>query len=311
MKSSVRNFIGVFLVLLLVCILVSVLPAIERITAEGLVANHLRSIGSADKLAARKTCVAEGQGSIHLISGGLGTLQGSSQFISEGDRIRLSMNFNSPDYPAEQLAYDGKHFNIAFLRPGIRSDLGNFLNSYNFLVKEGLVGGVLSTAWPLTNLSAHAAKVHYDGIKKIDGVDLHELRYSPRKGDSTFSILLYFDPATFHHVKSIYKVTIPTQLTTESLSDSHNQSNINLHMEERFDDFKEVDGLTLPMHWNIYLKIEGAGGPAAPFPVVHCRQWNNDLTFEGQSTSAITEWNSNFTKVSFNQPLKVNDFTIR
>ncbi len=286
MKSATRYIFGAFLIALCVCAFTSILAAKDKITAEELVANHLKSIGPADKLAARKTCVAEGQGSVHLITGGSGTLQGSSQLMSEGDKLRLYMNFNFPVYPAEQFAYDGKDFNIAFIKPGIHSKLGNFLNTYNFLVKEGLVGGVLSTAWPLANLSARGAKLHYNGIKKIDGVDLHELRYSPRKGDSTVSILLYFDPVTFHHVKSIYKVTISAQLSEGGISESANQANIYLHMEERFDDFKEVDGLTLPMHWNIH------------------------LTFEGQSPS-ITEWNSNFTNVTFNQPLSDKDFTIQ
>ncbi len=286
MKSLSRKILVAFLIALFVCAFVSLLPAKDKITPAELVANHLKSIGPADKLAARKTCVAEGEGEIHQITGGTGMLRGSAQLISEGDKVRLFMKFNYPDYPSEQFVYDGKNFNAGYLKPGLRSKLGNFLYTYNFLVKEGLVGGVLSTAWPLEDLSARKPRLRYDGLKKIDGVELHELRYDARKGDSNVSVRLDFDPATFHHVRSIYKVTIPAQLSEAGIGDSANMGNIYLHMEERFDNFKEVDGLTVPMHWNIH------------------------LTFEGQ-TPSITEWDINFTKVTFNQPLTDQDFVIQ
>ena len=251
-----------------------------------LVANHLKSIGPADKLAARKSCVAEGDAMIRLISGGSGTLRGSVQFASEGDKVSYYANFNFLDYPAEQFVYDGDNFNVGYLKPGIKSKLGNFLYTYNTIAKEGLIGGVLSAAWPLVELDKRNPKLRYDGIKKIDGKELHELRYTPRKGGGDVTMLLYFDPQTFRHVMSIYEVTIPAQISMAGPSDSANQRDTILRMEERFDDFKEVDGLTLPMHWNIH------------------------LTFEGQSSS-ITEWDMHFTKVTFNQPLDAKTFTIQ
>jgi len=47
------------------------------------------------------------------------------------------------------------------------------VNSQDFIVKEGLLGGELSTAWALQNLDGNRVKIEYIGLKKVDG---HELQ---------------------------------------------------------------------------------------------------------------------------------------
>lgn len=49
------------------------------------------------------------------------------------------------------------------------------------VIREGLLGGVLTTAWPLLNVDQRKAKLNFDGLKKIDGQEVYDLRYHPHK----------------------------------------------------------------------------------------------------------------------------------
>jgi hypothetical protein len=71
------------------------------------------------------------------------------------------MSFYSPVYPREQFAFDGSRFMAAFVTPGVRSSLGSFLMIHDFIFKQGLMGGTLSSAWPLLDLSVAKAKLEY------------------------------------------------------------------------------------------------------------------------------------------------------
>jgi hypothetical protein len=78
-----------------------------------------------------------------------------------------------------------------------------------------LLGGVLNTTWPLLNLEGRKAKLEWEGFKNIDGHQLVALHYKPKKG-SDLSIILYFDPETFHHVMTVYSASISAGLGTVS-----------------------------------------------------------------------------------------------
>jgi hypothetical protein len=77
---------------------------------------------------------------------------------------------------------------------------------------------------------------------------------------------LYFEPETYHHVLTVYKLTMLHG--TQTLSDP-NQTTVTV--EERFGDFQPVDGLTLPRHWDIRYRVE-------PQNVVQEYQWDVLLT---------------------------------
>jgi len=66
------------------------------------------------------------------------------------------------------------------------------------ILREGLFGGTISTAWPLLDLKP-AGEAKYEGVKKIDGRELHDLTYVPNKSSSgsDLTIHLYFEPDTF------------------------------------------------------------------------------------------------------------------
>jgi hypothetical protein len=113
---------------------------------------------------------------------------------------------------------------------------------------------VLSTAWALSDVEGRKPKLIYEGLKKIDGMQVHQLRYMPRKHTDA-EIVLYFDAETFRHVKTVYSISIGNNVgatITESAKLQPERSSL----EERFSDFKTVDGLTLPSHWNIHFTRE-------------------------------------------------------
>jgi len=86
-------------------------------------------------------------------------------------------------------------------------------------------------------------------LKKIDGQELHQLRYSPSKR-SDLAISLYFEPETFRHVMTVYELTISPQMGTSDITTAR-QNETRYRLEERFADFKAFDGLALPTQWEV------------------------------------------------------------
>ncbi len=93
----------------------------------------------------------------------------------------------------------------------------------------------------------------YEGSKKIDGRQVHELKYS-KTGD--LKVSLFFDAETFQHVRTEYKFTLPAQMSAVP-TDSASQKESNFKMIEEFSDFKTTESkLTLPHTYKIRLVIE-------------------------------------------------------
>jgi hypothetical protein len=276
-------------VLFLVALLSCPAPTVSKdpkLDPQDLVARSLKAVGAPEKLAARKTCIAEGNGTVRVRTGGSGSMAGPTMFLSEGDKFRYDMKFDSKDYPEELFAFDGQNAQIGYIRPGKRSKLGDFLYLYNGIIKEGLIGGVLSTAWPLTHLEQRGSKLQYRGLAKVEGKQAHELRYQMKKGESNLNIFLYFEPETFRHVATIYRIIQPSPLATRpELSSS--QTDNRLEVLEVFEDFREEDGLTLPHRWTIHYTAE-----------------------MGQSTF-MGEWETVFEKITFNQPIEAKTFALQ
>lgn len=275
MNKHNKKIIQGLLILFFLLISGIFLSAKDKIDPEQLVANHLKSIGPAEKLKARKTCLLEGEGAWRNLTGSLGSLSGAAIFISEDEKTRFNIRFNHVNYPAEQFVYDGKTFEAGFVQAGYRSRLGQFLFDHNVMVKQGLLGGVLSTGWALANLQKQDAKLNYNGIKKFNGKPAHELRYMPKSGGN-LSAFLYFDPATYRHVGSIYRVVMPAPMVRGRPELSSSQAETRWEIEEHFDNFQEVEGLTLPMHWNIHFLVEAEG-------------------------SSVSEWDMTYSKTTLNQ----------
>jgi hypothetical protein len=186
------------------------------------------------------------------------------------------VKFNNNDYRGEHFIFNGDKVQVASATSQkTRSPIGDFVYVQDTVVREGLWGGALSTAWPLLNVGEKRPKLTYEGMKTVDGQSLHDLRYKPRK-NTDLEIHLYFDPETLRHVRTLYTLTFQPRLaqggqtsavgvpelggplsqpqSSETVQAQQQQTRYRL--EERFTDFKTADGLTLPTHYNIRFSRE-------------------------------------------------------
>ncbi len=216
-----------------------------KMKPEELVTKHLASIGTAEARAAARNRTALGNADVVFLMGGAGQLSGSLNFLTAGRMIRMETIFDNMKYPGDTFTFDGKKVNIASVPPnGVRWPLADFVYAFDKLLKEGLLGGTLSTAWPLLDLAHRQPGLEYTGLKDVEGKKLHELTYGINKGNGGLLISLYFDPETFRLVRSQYKVGTPSGYLGGGSPDMRS-------LVETFDNFMEVDGLTLPHEYEI------------------------------------------------------------
>ena len=257
--------------------------AADKLSPEELVKKHLASIGSTEDIAASRTRVATGstQAKLRLTNTAV-ELSGPAQVASDGDKFLLAMVFQSNNYPYEKASYDGENLVIGVLTQGGRTPLGTFLGSQPSLLKHGLIGGVLSSAWPLFNLDRRDAKISYAGMDKINGKPVHKLKYVPRNSGE-LNITLYFDANTFQHVRSQYEYVVSARqgAVAESSIGEHNNR---YKLVEDFSDFQPTGKLMLPHTYTI------------------------DLTIDLASRTQTLEWNINLQQFSFNETIDPRAF---
>jgi hypothetical protein len=252
--KKVLSTATVFVVGLLLLLPVPRLKAAEdKLKVDDLIAKHLEAIGP-PSARATKTRVATGGTKLAVLIGGVGNVTGQAVMASSGRSLRFAMRFPVPDYPREEVAFDGTRATSSLLPNGRRSNLGLFIQREEILLKEGLIGGVLSTAWPLLRLAEQQPKIEYRGLKKIEGRQLHEVSYRPRKGPNDLKISLFFEADTFRHVRSKYRLVVAGTIGTRTDPDQNPDSYHEL--TEDFSDFRNVDGLTLPFGYKLRLEIQ-------------------------------------------------------
>jgi hypothetical protein len=288
MKRSLARALCQFSLALMLTLLPAVASpeskASETLKPEELVAKHLDALGTAEARAAVRSRTIVGTCRVTFRGRGAGTTEGVAVLASEGDRNLIGMRFATTDYPHEKMGYDGKNFTVSYLKPGVRSTLGDFLLQHEAVFKHGLVGGTLSSGWPLLTASASEMKLESGGLKKIDGQQLHAVRYLPRKG-SELKITLFFDAKTFRHVRTLYERVVAANIGT-SVDNSSDQRETRYQMVEEFSDFRPEGGLDLPHTYNLRLSIDAPNG------------------------TVIFNWAMNLQKFHFNHPIDINDFRV-
>jgi hypothetical protein len=189
-----------------------------------------------------------GTASVAFTQGALGDMPdgGQSVIVSEGRKLGIIIKQPVLNYPGEHFAFDGNKVTIGYIDFNVRSKLGDFLRQFHGLLKEGLLGGTLSVAWPLLDFQERDPQLKY-AKRKFGGRPLHELRYSPksRSGMERLQIKLFFDPETFRHVMTSY------------IDRSEGIQNYVAEFKEQFDDFREVDGVMLPHRYTIDYSVTG------------------------------------------------------
>ena len=96
----------------------------RKLKKEELIALHLQAIG---ENVTRKNRVAQGSGTMDIRVGGQGNLNGRAMLLAEGDKLRTALIFNHVQYPQETLIRNGDQLDIAYITPGVRSQLGTVL----------------------------------------------------------------------------------------------------------------------------------------------------------------------------------------
>ncbi|MDA1315668.1 MAG: hypothetical protein O2968_20275 [Acidobacteria bacterium] len=258
------------------------LDAAEKMKPEELVAKHLEAIGPADVRASMKTRYFVGQGTWRVLIGGRAQMPGDVFQASEGDSVSFRFDTGTnPTYYGEHLVYNGDDVHILQGFQGGRSPLGEFFTANKGLLREGLFGGVTSTAWPLPQVAARKAKLKYAGLKKVEGRELHRLDYKPNKGSGSVNIQLFFDPENYQHVQTTYRYKIPGRMGA-SPDESAGQQPTYVNVTETFSNFQEIDGLTLPVKWKVaYDRTNQGDGPG----------------------SMVAEWEIGFTSAVHNKPI--------
>jgi len=230
--------------LLIVCCIFAVqMPGLcaDNPSLEQLAARHLESIGGADALSQIKSVAFTGTSDAEFIQGWFGTSQGTSILVSEGSKMALIMEFSAVDYRREYFACDGKAVTVGDVRFGVRAPLADFLYRYDKIIKNGLLGGVYSRAWPLFNVGRNRAKMKVRKTR-VEDAELYELEYRPKDYHNDMKICLYFDPETWRHVRTDYYLS------------NYQGYDKRATLTEKFENFRKIGNLTLPHSYTLYLE---------------------------------------------------------
>jgi hypothetical protein len=266
----------------------------NAMTVEQVISAHLKSIGPADVLAGLTNRGIQGTSTVKFIMGGTGTMTGRAAIVSSGSKIAIRFIYDGLEYPGEYFSFNGSEVQVRNISPGQRSPLGDFLFRYNQLMKEGLLGGVYCLGWPLLDIKGRNPSLKYVSAK-VDGRELHGIIYNPKGGMNDIKVKLFFDPGTFRHVRTEYMLKVngeqalkADQRVTLTVPGSSGQQggtitrsagildqigDSNYLLVEKFDDFKEIDGMTLPQRYALEYSVEGQGSSFLANWTIQIAKW--------------------------------------
>jgi hypothetical protein len=244
-----------FLAILALFAMLSTAYAGDKLTTEELISKNIDSIITAKIDKPPLGRAGSGAAIRDVLLGGTGHREGKATFVSKADDFQLILDFNSAEYQGEQYTWSGGHSRVSASGIDKFSAMAQFVQTHEVILRDGLLGGTLNNGWALMTTTAHNPKMHYDGLKKHDGRQLHQLTYNPKKGDNDMTIRLYFEPDTFRHVATTYEFEGQVAAMAGHMPDAEK---IVERIEETFSDFKAEGGLTLPHHWQLrYLQEHG------------------------------------------------------
>jgi hypothetical protein len=284
--------------------MLSVSAAQDGFQVGDFVKQHLNSIGPEQARAAVKNRGVGGTVSFQIVTGGLGRQDGRQVLVSEGDKLVSLFQLPNHDYPGERFVSDGKKAVVAEIKPSVHSPLGEFVLAHSEILTEGLWGGTLSTGWALAHLDGRLAKLQDRGLKKVDGHELHQVNYVPKK-HSDLQIELYFEPDTFRHVMTVYSYTAAPVMSHNWAKDTR-QMELHYRLEERFADFKSIDNLTLPSRWTIQFSSDSPGGLTG-----YSGKTKVPLSNERASPTEIYQFDVTETSLSHNVQIDPKNFEVK
>ncbi len=280
----------------------------DEITAEQVIREHVKSMGSPQALAALKTLALVGSSSVDFIQGMYGKMNGTSMVVSSGHKVGIVMKYGHVEYPGEYLAYNGDSVSVGHIDPLQRSPLADFVFRHNGIMKEGLLGGVYSGGWPLPNLQEDQAWLKYDDVK-VDDRRLHEIEYRPKSSLRDVKIKLYFEPETFHHVRTEYRVRVRDDMSTGTTGGAGTRAG--RFSSSRIGDLAEplegvpsgFESLSAGLPDSIYVLVESFNDFKKVGAMVLPHSYTLDYSVEGQGHTFIGKWTITALEWAFNRAL--------
>ena len=258
-----------------------------KLTVDQIVAKHLESIGTPEAIAAAKSRVMVGTGVVTAKGGYVGKLSGPAQLASEGNKVVMAMVFDANNYPYEKVGYDGKELTFG-RHVGAPSNLSQFLRANKVIVKRGLFAGVLGSAWPLIGQKKEV-ELDYEGETEIAGQRMHKVKFfTPDIGG--VSVFLYFDAASFRHVRTEYRFSSSGLMTSSPSASTpvavprRGAAPDYYTLVESFSNFAKAGDLTLPLRYVIDL--------------------------ESKSSTETMTWTINLSEVYYNETLDASAFKV-
>ena len=235
---------------------------------EQLIAEHLKSIGDPAVISQIKSMVFTGNATVNFLLGATGVpnQQGTFTVASQGPQFGILMRFpETHTYPGEHFAYDGKVVTVANYAIGYKSPIAEFIHRYNKIMKNGILGGVISNAWPLLDIKDKKATMKVRKTK-LGGTDVYELEYRPKDYHGDMKIRMYFDPETYRHLCTEYKVQTKDDITLlgayvrpGDISVAATTSETYYTLVESFGGFKKIGDLTVPHSYTLEFSISHIG----------------------------------------------------
>ncbi|MEO6392998.1 MAG: hypothetical protein ABIP75_14210 [Pyrinomonadaceae bacterium] len=226
----------------------------QKLTVEEVVAKHLAALGTPEARAAVKSQLALGNVISTLKLSGGGSINGSAVMASTSNHNLMGFIYNRGNYLSERMAFDGKKLTTGESSPGTYPRIARYFKEFESPMRDGPLGGVLSTAWPLLDLAERKPKLKYNGTKKIDGRETYMLRFEGKNSGGLVTTL-YFDAQTFRHVRTEYERR-KSQLGVTQAGQTQQQGDGLIKLTEWFSDFAVENGLDLPHTYKIELSIE-------------------------------------------------------
>ncbi|MBK9527632.1 MAG: hypothetical protein IPO41_04790 [Acidobacteria bacterium] len=247
-------------VLMLLLAFVILVPSAsgQKLKAEEIIAKHLSSIATPEKLSSVKSLIAVGEVKVDFITPKNQPTSGRIVLTSQAGKSFFGMQLTAIDYPREMIIFDGSKTDVAMVRAGTRSSLGNFIQSNSAIVSQGLMGGTLMTSWNLLAAAQGGAKITTSGTRKVNGKEAYVLSIV-LKGGSDLDITMFFDQKNFQHLRTEYKRTSSAAMG-RTIDESARNSETRIKVTEDFSDHQDYQGIVLPRKYKLYYSISGQNG---------------------------------------------------
>lgn len=224
----------------------------KNLSAEEILARHLRSFGSAEAIAKSQNRMAIGSVQASNFSPPR-VVSGKAELSSNGVDFRLIAIFDNAGYPMERIGLFDNKVTIR-LDQARQSPLDDFLSFFDKPLIARVFGGSILSTWALYKNNPDDVQVEVDGKRKLGDREAWVIKMRPKNGLGTGTyIKLYFDAKDFRHMRTVYQVEdgnlgIPRGASSRALNYR------GATVIEDFEDFRsDADGITLPHKYSVLL----------------------------------------------------------